>query len=53
MNPGGTQLLSKRLKMYLPEIWSTYYSKAKGCEYGIYMVTITMIFVLWVLVHMY
>lgn len=30
--PGGTQLLSKRPEMYLPEIWPAYYSKAKGCE---------------------
>lgn len=30
--PGGTQLLSKRPEMYLPDIWPAYYSKAKGCE---------------------
>lgn len=29
---GGTQLLSKRPEMWLPEQWSAYYSKAKGCE---------------------
>ncbi len=29
--PGGNMLLSKRPEMYLPEIWPTYYSKAKGC----------------------
>lgn len=30
--PGGTQLLSKRPEMWLPEYWPAYYSKAKGCE---------------------
>lgn len=30
--PGGTQLLSKRPEMWLPEMWPSYYSKAKGCE---------------------
>lgn len=30
--PGGTQLLSKRPEMFLPEHWPAYYSKAKGCE---------------------
>lgn len=30
--PGGTQLLSKRPEMWLPENWPSYYSKAKGCE---------------------
>lgn len=30
--PGGTQLLSKRPEMFLPEQWPSYYSKAKGCE---------------------
>jgi glutamate-1-semialdehyde aminotransferase len=30
--PGGTQLLSKRPEMFLPEIWPSYYSRAKGCE---------------------
>lgn len=30
--PGGTQLLSKRPECYLPEIWPSYYSKAKGCK---------------------
>ena len=30
--PGGTQLLSKRPEMFLPEIWPAYYSKAKGCK---------------------
>ena len=29
---GGTQLLSKRPEMFLPEGWPSYYSKAKGCE---------------------
>lgn len=30
--PGGTQLLSKRPEMYLPDHWPAYYSHAKGCE---------------------
>jgi glutamate-1-semialdehyde aminotransferase len=30
--PGGTQLLSKRPEMHLPDYWPSYYSKAKGCE---------------------
>jgi glutamate-1-semialdehyde aminotransferase len=29
--PGGTQLLSKRPEMFLPDFWPVYYSKAKGC----------------------
>lgn len=29
--PGGTQLLSKRPEMFLPEGWPAYYSKASGC----------------------
>lgn len=28
--PGGTQLLSKRPEMFLPEQWPTYFKKAKG-----------------------
>ena len=28
--PGGTQLLSKRPEMFLPDLWPVYYSKAKG-----------------------
>lgn len=28
--PGGTQLLSKRPEMFLPERWPSYYSKAEG-----------------------
>ncbi len=28
--PGGTQLLSKRPEMFLPELWPSYYKKAKG-----------------------
>lgn len=28
--PGGTQLLSKRPEMFAPDIWPSYYSKAKG-----------------------
>ena len=30
--PGGTQLLSKRPEMFLPDQWPAYYSKCKGCE---------------------
>lgn len=30
--PGGTQLLSKRQEMFLPDLWPAYYSKARGCE---------------------
>src|SRR5262245_9208843 len=30
--PGGTQLLSKRPEMFLPEQWPTYYSRARGAE---------------------
>ena len=30
--PGGTQLLSKRPEMFLPDKWPAYYSKAHGCE---------------------
>src|SRR5690349_436292 len=30
--PGGTQLLSKRPEMFLPEHWPSYYSKARGVE---------------------
>jgi glutamate-1-semialdehyde 2,1-aminomutase len=30
--PGGTQLLSKRPEMFLPEQWPAYYERAKGCE---------------------
>jgi glutamate-1-semialdehyde aminotransferase len=29
--PGGTQLLSKRPEMFLPDFWPAYYKKAKGC----------------------
>ena len=29
--PGGTQLLSKRPEMYLPDLWPAYYDKAEGC----------------------
>lgn len=28
--PGGTMLLSKRPEMFLPELWPSYYNKAKG-----------------------
>ncbi len=28
--PGGNQLLSKRSEMFLPNLWPSYYSKAKG-----------------------
>ena len=30
--PGGTQLLSKRPEMFLPEEWPSYFSKARGVE---------------------
>ncbi len=30
--PGGTQLLSKRVEMFAPEQWPSYYRKAKGVE---------------------
>jgi len=30
--PGGTQLLSKRPELFLPEQWPSYYSKAHGVE---------------------
>ena len=30
--PGGTQLLSKRAEMFLPDQWPSYYKKAKGVE---------------------
>ncbi len=32
MIPGGTQLLSKRPEMFLPEYWPAYYSRAEGCR---------------------
>ena len=32
MIPGGNQLLSKRSERFLPGLWPSYYSKAKGCE---------------------
>jgi len=30
--PGGTQLLSKRSEQFLPDLWPSYFKKAKGCE---------------------
>ncbi|HLO78452.1 MAG TPA: aminotransferase class III-fold pyridoxal phosphate-dependent enzyme [Magnetospirillum sp.] len=30
--PGGTQLLSKRPEMFLPDQWPSYYQRAKGAE---------------------
>lgn len=30
--PGGTQLLSKRPEIFLPDLWPSYYQKAKGCQ---------------------
>lgn len=30
--PGGTQLLSKRVEMFLPDHWPAYYTKARGVE---------------------
>ncbi len=32
MIPGGTQLLSKRPEMFLPDLWPAYFDRAKGCE---------------------
>ena len=32
MIPGGTQLLSKRPEMFLPDYWPSYYQKASGIE---------------------
>jgi len=32
MIPGGTQLLSKRSEMFLPDQWPSYFKKAKGIE---------------------
>jgi glutamate-1-semialdehyde aminotransferase len=29
--PGGTQLLSKRPEMFAPDLWPSYYKRAKGC----------------------
>ncbi len=29
--PGGTMLFSKKPENFLPKVWPTYYSKAKGC----------------------
>lgn len=30
--PGGNMLLSKRSEMFLPKLWPSYFSKAKGCK---------------------
>ena len=30
--PGGNMLLSKRSEMFLPGLWPSYFSKAKGCH---------------------
>ena len=30
--PGGTQLLSKRPELFLPDQWPAYYDRVKGCE---------------------
>ena len=30
--PGGTQLVSKRPEMFLPQQWPAYYREARGCE---------------------
>ncbi len=30
--PGGSQLLSKRSEMFLPDHWPSYYKKAKGVQ---------------------
>src|SRR5688500_3603524 len=29
--PGGTQLLSKRPELFLPDNWPAYYRRARGC----------------------
>lgn len=30
--PGGNMLLSKRPEMFLPDLWPTYFSRARGCK---------------------
>ena len=30
--PTGTELLSKRPEMFLPDLWPSYYKKAEGCK---------------------
>ena len=30
--PGGTQLLTKRPEMFLPDQWPSYYAKASGAD---------------------
>jgi glutamate-1-semialdehyde 2,1-aminomutase len=30
--PGGNMLLSKRAEMFLPSLWPSYFSRAKGCS---------------------
>lgn len=30
--PSGNQLLSKRSELFLPDLWPSYYKRAKGCE---------------------
>jgi len=30
--PGGNMLLSKRPEMFLPDLWPSYFSRAKGCR---------------------
>jgi glutamate-1-semialdehyde 2,1-aminomutase len=30
--PGGTQLLSKRPEMFLPDLWPSYYSRCEGID---------------------
>ena len=30
--PGGNMLLSKRSEMFLPDLWPSYFQKAKGCK---------------------
>ena len=30
--PGGTQLLSKRPEMFLPDLWPAYYDNSEGCR---------------------
>jgi glutamate-1-semialdehyde 2,1-aminomutase len=30
--PGGNMLLSKRVELFLPDLWPAYFSRAKGCR---------------------
>ena len=35
--PGGSQLLSKRSEMFLPNQWPAYYQKAKGVDVSLFI----------------